>query len=164
MGIMRRFVGAILVAGGTASAIMFSPPSWSADMSEYLNGDRTVVYGQTIVLETCANVGPPSFRIPLKLFAKEGGKWTPVSTAKISKSKKCRSKKFPFMHEYKWDVDVLGRKSSPLRYDLELAFGASPSKSRKFIVTQFANSDALEEYYACRLIYGFDPAAVDKNC
>jgi len=164
MGMMRKFIGTIVVTGVTACAIMFPPPSWSTDIGEYLNGDKTVVYGQTIVLETCANVGPPKFKIPMKLFAKEGGKWTPVSTAKISRSKQCKSKKHPFLHKYKWNVDVLGKKSSPLRYELELAFGPSPSIAEKFIVTQYANREKLIEFYACRIIYGFDPSAVYKNC
>ena len=148
----------------TATACLSLEPSWATDIGEYLDGKKPVTDGKTIVLTTCANIGPPKLEVPMKLFAKEGGNWTPVATAKMAKSKKCPTKKFSFQHKYTWNVDVLGRKASPLRYELELAFGPSPSISEKFVVPQYANTKALGEHYACLIIHGFEPIAVDENC
>lgn len=155
-----------LISISAASAVILSLTMFAAqarDISDYTEGGTPVVYGQRLVLDTCSNLGPQS-GIALHLWAKESGKWVKVATATNRKSKRCPYKRSPYLHTYKWVVDVLGKKVSPLRYELELGYGKSPSASLVFVVPQYRNKSGLTQHYACLVVHNFDPVATDLHC
>ena len=151
---MRRSAAVVIV---TLGLFIAAPAAHAVDIGEYFSGDKPVVYGSRLVLTFCSD-GGASF----KLYAKESGSWKEVATAKRSRSASCTPNS-PFMNKVVWDVDVLGERRNPLRYDLQLSNGLKPGQNA-FLVPEYASKSALGQHYICLIRFGNDPVGRNQNC